>query len=152
MVTTTSILGSVLIPVHKKSLLLPNVSMAELIAFKKPTPAEQSPAWHLGFLTWRGTSIPIISFEMLNGEEINPDFTDARIAVFNSVGTNSKLPFYGVLTQGIPRSVKISAADIIKEDKKVGPAELACVSIKNESATIPSVDFIENAIVKANIV
>lgn len=149
---TSSVLGSVLIPLHNKSLLLPNVSMAELIAFRKPLPSDKSPDWHLGSLSWRGVSIPIISFEVLNGDVPSADTSAARIAVFNSVGTHAKLPFYGVMTQGIPRSIKVTNAEVSKDSKKVGPAELASVTIRNESAVIPNVDFIESAIVKAKIV
>lgn len=148
----SSVLGSVLIPIHNKSLLLPNVSMAELIAFKKPASSEKAPEWYLGLISWRGISIPVISFEALNGETINADFSSARIAVFNSVGTNPKLPFYGVLTQGIPRSIKITNDEIAKETKTLGPAELVSVIIRNEHASIPNVDFIESEIVKAKVV
>jgi chemosensory pili system protein ChpC len=148
----SSVLGSVLVPLHNKVLLVPNVSMAELIPFRKPVPMEKSPAWHLGALTWRGISIPLISFEVLNGEAANPDMSAVRIAVFNNVGTNPKLPFYGMLTQGIPRSLKIADTDIVKEKNKTGPAESAIVTIKGELVSIPNVDFIESAIVKAKIV
>jgi chemosensory pili system protein ChpC len=148
----SSVLGSVLIPLHNKSLLLPNVSMAELIAFRKPLPSEKTPDWHLGSLSWRGVSIPVISFEALNGGAVNPDFSQARIAVFNNVGVSEKLPFFGVVTQGIPRSIKLVNADIGKDATKPGPAEAAVVTVKGEVACIPNIDFIESAIVKAKIV
>lgn len=149
---TSSVLGSVLIPLHNKSLLLPNVSMAELIAFRKPLPSEKTPDWHLGSLSWRGVSIPVISFEMLNGGAANSDYSRARIAVFNNVGVSEKLPFFAVVTQGIPRSLKLVNADIAKDETKPGPAEAAIVTVKGEVASIPNIDFIESAIVKAKIV
>lgn len=149
---TSSVLGSVLIPLHNKSLLLPNVSMAELIAFRKPLPSEKTPDWHLGSLSWRGVSIPVISFEMLNGGAANSDYSRARIAVFNNVGVSEKLPFFAVVTQGIPRSLKLVNADIAKDATKPGPAEAAIVTVKGEVASIPNIDFIESAIVKAKIV
>ena len=149
---TSSVLGSVLIPLHQKSLLLPNISMAELIAFKKPVPSEKTPDWHLGSLSWRGISIPLISFEVLNGGAVNSDFSQARIAIFNNVGVSEKLPFFGVVTQGIPRSLKLVSTDITKDTTKPGPAEAAVVAVKGEVVSIPDVEFIEKAIVKAKIV
>lgn len=148
----SSIIGSVLIPLHQKTLLVPSVSMAELIPFRKPIPVQASPEWHLGTLSWRGASIPLVSFEMLNGEQVNPDFSRARIAVFNSVGVSENLPFFGIVIQGIPRSIKLINADIGKEATKPGPAETNVLTIKGEVASIPNIDFIENAIVKAKIV
>lgn len=149
---TSSILSSILIPLHQKMLILPSVSMAELIPFREPTPAGKTPEWHLGALLWRGVSIPIISFEILNGDKMNPSFREARIAVFNNVGVSEKLSFYGVVTQGIPRSIKLVSADIAKDASKPGPAEAAVVTVKGNVTSIANVDFIENEIVKAKIV
>ena len=149
---TSSVLGSVLIPLHNKALLLPSVSMAELIPFRKPSPSEKTPNWHLGSVSWRGVSIPLISFEVLNGGVANADFSQARIAVFNNVGSSGKLPFFGVVTQGIPRSLKLVKEDITKGATKLGPAEAAIVTVRDEEASIPNIDFIENEIVKAKIV
>ena len=53
------------------------------------------------------------SFENLNGEVANSDFSAARIAVFNSVGISAKLPFYGVITSGIPRKPGMTREELI---------------------------------------
>ena len=154
MAINTSILGSLLIPLQNKLLLLPNVSVAELIPFKKPVPATKTktPDWHLGTLSWRGVSVPVISFEVLNGDTAAELDDDTRIAVFNEAGDSEKLPFFAMVTRGIPRSIKITAVDVVKNNEKVGPAEVMAVTVQGEQAIIPNVDFIEKAILKAKIV
>ena len=101
--------------------------------------------------TWRGVSIPLVSFELLNNEVLADQLPGARVAVFNCINDSGKLPFFAVLTQGIPRSVKVASSDLIKQNVKVGHAEEMLATLQEQTVVIPNLDYIENTIAKAKI-
>ena len=70
--TTKESLACLLIPIQGGRMVLPNVTVAELIPFQSPEPAPNAQEWLLGTLEWRGTMIPVISFEEFSGAKKRP--------------------------------------------------------------------------------
>jgi hypothetical protein len=58
-------LPTFVIPLYKSILLIPNATVAEIIAYEPLQRVQGSPDWFLGFLGWRGVQVPVVSFEML---------------------------------------------------------------------------------------
>ena len=139
-----SIIASLYLPVSKSQLLLPNVSVAEVVGYQEPTKQHGKPDYFLGLVTWRGISIPLISYEVANDIDPSPRSGNARIAVINTIGKHQqKLPFFAVLTQGIPRLVKVSEEIIKKHDRKTGKADKSIVKVDGEEAVIPDIEYLE---------
>lgn len=138
------IISSFYLPVSNGKLLLPNVSVAEVVDFQDPEGELDSdcPAY-LGKVKWRGLMLPLVAYELANGE--NFELSDsARIAVINSVGEQSKkMPFFALVTQGIPRLVKINEESIESSEDEPGKADAACVKVDGELATIPNLKVLE---------
>ena len=61
--------GCVLIPLRECSLLLPDVSVAEILPWRRVRAVNDVPVWCLGLLGWRGEAIPVLRYEVLNGAE-----------------------------------------------------------------------------------
>ena len=64
----TDLVASLLIPVHNKSLLVPNIVIAEVVALQMISPLPEAPSWALGSILWRGEQVPVMSFEIANSE------------------------------------------------------------------------------------
>jgi len=140
-----SIISSLYLPVSEKKLLLPNVCVAEVVDYQEPTKQEGLPDYYLGKVNWRGIEVPVVSYEIANGAKSVRKATSARIAVVNTVGgDNQKLPFFAIVTRGIPRLVKITEDSIKTSKKKKGPADAALVRVDGEDAAIPKIDFLES--------
>jgi len=136
--------STLLIPVAGKTLLLPNVAIAEILEYSEPVPQSDVPTWYLGNIDWRTLQIPLISFESVNEQAFNNRASNAKIAILNGVSDNPRLPFWGIVTQGTPRQMRISAPEIVKDDSdNRGPAEFMSVVVNGEAARIPDLDFIE---------
>ena len=60
-------LTGLLVPLADRTLLLPNVAVAELIPYRAPQVSEGAPAWFLGQIAWRDLSLPLFSFEAASG-------------------------------------------------------------------------------------
>lgn len=140
--------ASLLIPLHEKQLVLPNVTVAEIISYRAPTAISEHAGWLLGQLEWRNIHIPVLSYEMLNGAN-RPPLKGARLAVINGTGLNSNLPFFAILIQGIPKLTHVKEDDIVTvEAMHSGPYDQMAVSLFDEQAMIPNLEMIENELLR----
>lgn len=139
------IISSFYLPICTGKLLLPNVSVAEVVEYQTPE-KEEGPEFYLGKVRWRGLQVPLISFELANDQAFSMSDT-SRIAVINTVGeTANHLPFFAIVTQGIPRLVKITEESIEEAAEKPGPVEASRVRVDGEEASIPDIPHIESLI------
>lgn len=141
---TVEEVASLLIPLAGRLLLLPTVTVAEMAPYRQPQPEANTPDWYLGVFIWREQPVPLLSFEVLNGESRPDPTSHSRVAVLNNTGVSDNLPFIALPTQGIPRLARVNAEEISTvavEDKK--PFELMHVSVAGETAVIPDVGALE---------
>lgn len=142
-------IATLLIPVSGKQLVLPNVNIAEIIPYCAPTAVDDVPNWYLGCFTWRATQVPLITFEAINDEPFTSPIANRRIAILNNVIGDPTLPFCGIITEGLPRLMRLLPEEIAEDtDAMPGPAEIARVLVNGERASIPDVAYIQNQILK----
>ncbi len=139
-----------LIPVTGKYLILPNVTVAEIIHYRTPLSPEDAPTWLLGQLEWRGLKVPMVSFEALNEEPFQAEDKRRNIAILNGINDPEQLPYFALLTQGPPRLLRIGPDEIAtnSEDERRGPAETMLASANGEVASIPNLNYIEASIIE----
>lgn len=139
-------IASLLIPLRDRLILLPNVSVAEIAPISEVTPQENAPHWYLGDFIWREERVPLLSFEVLNGEPKDGVHQRTRFAVLNSTGLSDDLPFFAIVTQGIPRLARVNEEEIRERDGDKKPFELMYVSWAGEDAVIPDIGRMEQAL------
>lgn len=150
MAKTTGQIASLLLPVAGKNLLLPNAAVAEIIEYLAPTPIANMPDWFLGHVQWRGLDLPVVSYEIANDDATEETSPRARLAVINaSAELQGKLPFFALVTQGIPRLVKVAEEEISEQDSPAGVADLMQVRVSGEEASIPNLPYLETLIAQA---
>lgn len=138
------VLACVLIPVVEGMLLLPNVSIAEIVDFAEPEPSEDAPSWLFGHIVWRGIRLPVISYDRANGGQEPPENPRKRIVVLNTIGKDhDKQPFLALVIQDIPRQAKLNEADLAPRDEQAGPADLMMVELEGETVRIPNLEYLE---------
>lgn len=135
---------ALLVPMHGRPWLVPNIVVAEIIPLRQPDRAGKGPEWLLGWLNWRDETIPLISFERLNDSGGVSIGQDARIAVINTVTGGAR--FYAVVIHGIPRQARITPDDLVEEPVQAGPAECSYVQFGGDLAVVPDLDAIERAV------
>jgi chemosensory pili system protein ChpC len=145
-------LACLLLPLNGFNLLLPTVSVAEMVPYEMPFRGEKGPQWYLGEFYWRNIAIPLISYEIINGEQDPGVSTRARVAILNCTGQHDELPFLGIVTQGIPRLAQVENEHIIETSKDIGHQyDLMKVQIAAEDATIPDLPGIEKAYLSLDV-
>ncbi|KEQ18347.1 chemotaxis protein CheW [Endozoicomonas numazuensis] len=144
-------LKSRLIPMQQKPLLLPASCIADVVDYSRPSGGNMENRWYLGEIEWRGQTIPLISFERINGGRFADFSATARIAVMHSVTGNEQLPFYGIVIQGIPQEMEVLAGDIRpmpETESTTGAAETSRVIVREIPAAIPDLSQLEQKLVE----
>ena len=139
------IIRGVLIQVADARLLLPNATIAEVLSYAAPEPLEDAPDWLLGRIRWRGWQVPLIAFSTLAGMgEHDASLRGQRVLVLKTLGGDTRLPYFAMLTQGFPRLVTVSPAMLVEQpDVQLGEGVAAAVRYQDEEALVPDMDSIE---------
>lgn len=138
-------LRAVLITVAGGRLLLPNVSMAEIITLSDPEPVADAPPWLLGRMRWHGWRVPVLAFGQLAGIAREGGQPGSKLVVLKALGGNPKLSYFAVVTQGFPRLVKVERERLqpVLDDTPVPLGVRARVRLNDEPALIPDMGMIE---------
>ena len=152
MTDTIETLPCVMIPMNERQLLLPNVSIAEVVDFVNTKEAQAGPEWLAGNLEWRGLNLPIISYDAANGGEVTrPGGSRGRIIVLNTIGEyHDRIPFMALVTQGIPSQIRLTTEQVRKMKGETGSADLMQVEVEGETAFIPDLGFLESLALQAS--
>lgn len=148
--TADPILSTLLLPLQTSHLLVPNVSMAELVGHQLPQrPDQKLPAWIQGFVQWRGESIPLVLYENFVGKRRGAEAPDLRIAIMNSINPDYPGRFFGLLIQGIPRMLKLRAEELefVPDVEQKGAQYVVDTPLGR--AAIPDLEALELALAKA---
>ena len=90
------------LPIVGWQLIVPNVSVAEIIAYFRPE--KEGDDWYEGSLIWRGAMVPIISVEKMCQREYLEPGPRSRIAIIYNLSGDKDLPYVGLILQDIPRA------------------------------------------------
>ncbi len=138
-----------ILPLVDCNLLLPTVTVAEMVSHKPLERKPDSPDWFLGLFDWRDRKIPVLSYEVLNGSGLSPLNAKCRVAVLNNTGISDKLPFLAIPTQGIPRLSRVAKEDIVENlDKAKRAVDLMQIKVGVEQLAIPDIAALENAYIQ----
>ncbi|MGB3623743.1 MAG: chemotaxis protein CheW [Ketobacter sp.] len=139
-------IASLLIPMIGRPLLLPNVAIAEIVTWDEPEKTDDAPPWMLGTVDWRGITLPVVSLELMNNDEIEDANIGQRLAVINGVG-EYKNAFYAISVQGIPRLVRVFPEELGNEESATeDQAYDMLVMVSGERAVIPDLVTVERAL------
>jgi chemosensory pili system protein ChpC len=142
-------LYSLLVPLAGERLIVPRACVAEVIGYQIPTAMTNAPPWYVGLVTWTGHRVPVVSFEGALGQMPPSVSGRTRIVVFRAVGGKLTSGYFGMLTQGFPQLVRISA-DVIQPDPSRSFPERAPVMCQvrmiNETPMIPDLERLEQMI------
>ncbi|WP_417661544.1 chemotaxis protein CheW [Pseudomonas sp.] len=139
------------IPLADRTLLIPNVVVAELIPYRAPQPSAGMPAWFLGQINWRDLRLPLLSFEAASDGQAQIG-GNARVAVINAPGGREKVKFIALLVQGIPRSVKVVSDLGTAPGATLSPLELDAVLVGDEVVKIPDLIALEQLLEDAGLI
>ena len=132
------------IPLHERSLLLPNTAVAELIGYRDPEPFIDVEPWLLGEVAWHRRSIPVVDFERLIGSAPRRGSVRQRIIVCYAADPALAWPLVGFIAQAVPRLLRVER-DVIQAASRPlrddSPVQMT-LQIDGQAYLVPDVDGI----------
>lgn len=147
---TETEIRSVMIPITGAELLVPNASVAEVVAYDEPAPVDQGPGWMLGNVLWHGWQVPVVSFGVLCEKQEREPVDQAKLCITKSLVHNDRLPYIALLAQGFPRLVTITESALTEvPDSSRHIAIAGEVLVGDRQAVVPDLDRIAQLIAHA---
>jgi len=130
-------------------MLVPGSVVSEVVPYVSHTPLKVKQPWLLGRLIWRGLTLPLVSFEVAASLTEKPSI-GRRIAVFNTINGNPKLPFYALFIQAVPRLLQLDQQRMkeLKPPNK-SPILRNLVDFDGQKTYVPELDKFEALILSA---
>ena len=144
MIASESEVRCMLIPLHDSRLLLPNAAVAEVIGYREPDRIDQDHGWLQGTVNWHQREVPVVDFECLLGRPAKPGGVRQRIAVCYATDGQTDWPLVGLVTQGIPRLLRVGGGTIEQAGQPVNnrtPVRMR-VTVAGEELVVPDLDAI----------
>jgi chemosensory pili system protein ChpC len=136
-----------LLPLAASRLLLPRACVAEVVSYQLPTQLPGVPPWLLGTVRWSDAQLPLVSFEGVCQQVQPPASSRTRIVVMHTLGDRLNSANYGLLVQGFPQLLRVSA-DMLVPDAAFSPDErvpvLSRARMLKDSPLIPDLDLLEH--------
>jgi len=98
----------VLLSINEDQLILPKKAVAEVVPIRNIINVANKPGWMLGYLDWRGNSIPLVSVEAMGGVRM-PSLAsgDVKAVVVYVVSKDSSFNFMSFLVKDTPQVINI---------------------------------------------
>lgn len=147
----SSNLRCLLISVQSGQLLLPNNLIAEVLPFATPLQIEGAPPWVVGAMLWRNLTTPLVSLGQLIFRVTPEADLNSRIIILNTLGTDSRLPHFGILGTSAPRPLNLRRQDI-QPDPEPPTSELGQSGVlswaryQEQLVVVPDLDAIETVL------
>ena len=141
----------VMIQVGQERLLLPNATVAEVLARVPVEPIDGAPAWLPGQIAWHGWTVPLVAFSRLAGLGEEAAARSNRVVVLKGMGGNESVPYLALQTASFPQLVSVPRdsllADASEEDLPVGVQMR--VLLGDQSALLPDLEGVERMVGEA---
>ena len=134
--------------ISEDKLMLPNTAIAEIVPILNIINVANKPGWMLGYLDWRGNSVPLVSFEALGGVRM-PSLAsgDVKAAVLYSISDDKAFPFISILVQGESKIVNIKESDIVSNKDEIKHPAIECkVMMSEDNASIIDLEKLEQLV------
>ena len=138
----------VILKINGDELLMPNASVAEIIPIKNIINVANKPGWMLGYLDWRGHSVPLISFEAMGGVRMPSLATgNVKAAILFSIGEDSQFPYLSILVQDAPKVVSVKEDDLLSNMEEINhPAVEEKAMLGDESYSVINLEKLESIV------
>lgn len=146
MAKDTHSIKCIILTLRNQNVILPDALVAEIISVKEIEEGANGPEWYLGDMKWRGTRVPLMSFEAAGGVEYAKVNLNTQAAILYTVskddGEENKHPYIGLVMSGVPHISHFSREQF-KFDSDVAedhPMVAQNVRINGASVSILDID------------
>jgi chemosensory pili system protein ChpC len=151
MASSNDEIRGVLVQSGDDRLLLPNATVAEVLARVPVEAIADAPAWLPGQIRWHGWEVPLVSFAQLSGQQKEEVVASSKIVVLKALGRGEAMPYFALLTQSFPRLISVPRDGLLADatEEELPPGVQMRVLLGDEAALLPDLARIEAMIGEA---
>jgi chemosensory pili system protein ChpC len=134
----------VILTLRKENVIVPNELVAEIVSVKDIETNNNAADWFLGNMSWRGSCVPLLSFEAAGGEEITSVNLNTQAVILYAVGAGEKAedyPYLGLVMSGVPHVSHFSREQIKREDEWESENPMVAQRIRINGASVSILDI-----------
>ncbi len=134
----------VILTLRKENVIVPNELVAEIVSVKDIEANNNAANWFLGNMSWRGSCVPLLSFEAAGGEEITSVNLNTQAVILYAVGAGEKAedyPYLGLVMSGVPHVSHFSREQIKSEDERESENPMVAQRIRINGASVSILDI-----------
>ncbi|WP_312325217.1 chemotaxis protein CheW [Stenotrophomonas sp.] len=141
----------VLIQAGHDRVLVPNATVAEMLAAASVSPVPDTPAWLLGQIQWQGWDVPLMSFARHAGLGEEQGVVKNKVVVLKALGGNAKRPYFALVTPNFPQLISVPRDGLLADasEEALPPGVHMRVLLGELSALLPDLDALETALDEA---
>lgn len=146
--TSNDEIRGVLIQAGPERVLLPNATVAEMMARAAVEPQAGGPRWLLGELDWHGWKVPLVSFARLSGLGDEALGSNNKVVVLKALAGNAQRPYFALLTQSFPQLISVPRDGLLADasEENLPDSVHMRVLLGEQSALLPNLDALESAL------
>ena len=144
-------LHCMIVPTDPHDLLLPTSVVAEVIDYTQPEPMDVAPPWLMGHIEWADRQVPLFSFgALINGAETVDVPERCRIMILKSLNRSGRVPWLGLLLNGLPRPVTIMPGNLVETgDDKKSLGVFRRAALEDQEVIVPDIDRLTHLVTHA---
>lgn len=145
MASSNDEIRGVLVQVGEERLLLPNATVAEVLARVPVEAIADAPAWLPGQILWHGWQVPLVSFPGLTGQGRESVAASSKIVVLKALSGGEAMPYFALLTQSFPRLISVPRDGLLADatEEQLPAGVQMRVLLGDEAALLPDLASIE---------
>jgi chemosensory pili system protein ChpC len=141
----------ILVQAGDERLLLPNATVAEVLARAPVQPLADVPPWLQGTIDWQNWQVPLFSMVNLVGLGREAVTRASKIVVLKTLTGGEAMPYLGLLTQSFPRLISVPRDGLLADasEESLPEGVLMRVLLGDEAALLPDLEAIERMVAGA---
>ncbi|RZA36043.1 MAG: chemotaxis protein CheW [Lysobacteraceae bacterium] len=145
MASSNDEIRGVLVQSGEERVLLPNATVAEVLARVPVEAIANAPAWLPGHILWHGWQVPLVSLVELTGQGKDSVVASSKIVVLKSLTGGESMPYFALLTQSFPRLISVPRDGLLADatEEKLPAGVQMRVLLGDEAALLPDLETIE---------
>ncbi|KAF1709311.1 chemotaxis protein CheW [Pseudoxanthomonas kalamensis DSM 18571] len=141
----------VLVQVADQRLLLPNATVAEVLARVPVEVIANAPHWLPGRIDWHGWEVPLVAFSRLSGLDEEGVAANSKIVVLKTLAGGEGMPYLALLTPSFPRLISVPRDGLLADASEETLPE--CVQMRvllgDDQALLPDLEKLETMVGQA---
>ncbi len=145
MASSNDEIRGVLVQAGEERVLLPNATVAEVLARVPVEAIANAPAWLPGQILWHGWQVPLVSLVELTGQGKDSVVASSKIVVLKSLTGGESMPYFALLTQSFPRLISVPRDGLLADatEEQLPAGVQMRVLLGDEAALLPDLETIE---------